>query len=135
LDVGASTTGQLSGAHSTCWDLNAPESGDLTVGDSYQKHSYPFGIMVNADGERFLDEGADFRNYTYAKYGRAMLRQPGMFAWQIFDARAIPLLRDEYRVRQVTKARADTVEALAAKLDGVDTARFLDTIARFNAAV
>ena len=27
-------------------------------------------------GERFVDEGADFRNYTYAKYGRVILEQP-----------------------------------------------------------
>jgi tricarballylate dehydrogenase len=136
LDIGAAACGQMSGAHSTCWDLNAPESGDLAVGDSYQKHSYPFGIMVNANGERFLDEGADFRNYTYAKYGAELLRQPGMFAWQVFDARAIPMLRDEYRVRQVTRVRADTLEALAAKLgDSVDAKRFLETVGAFNRAV
>jgi tricarballylate dehydrogenase len=135
LDIGARACGQMSGAHSTCWDLNAPESGDLMVGDSYQKHSYPFGIMVNANGERFLDEGADFRNYTYAKYGRELLRQPGMFAWQVFDGRAIPMLRDEYRVRQVTKARADTLEALAPKLEGVDSMRFLETMVQFNRSV
>ncbi len=34
------------------------------------------GSCVNADGERFVDEGADFRNYTYAKYGREVLLQP-----------------------------------------------------------
>lgn len=55
LDVGARSDGHLSGAHLTCWDLNAPEFGNLTVGDSYQKHSYPLGIMVNARGARFLD--------------------------------------------------------------------------------
>ena len=43
--------------------------------------------MVNADGERFLDEGADFRNYTYAKYGAEVLRQPQGIAHQLFDAR------------------------------------------------
>jgi tricarballylate dehydrogenase len=92
--------------------------------------------MVNANGERFLDEGADFRNYTYAKYGAELLRQPGMFAWQVFDSRAIPMLRDEYRVRQVTRVRADTLEALAAKLeDGVDAKRFLETVDTFNRAV
>jgi tricarballylate dehydrogenase len=134
LDVGARSCGQMSGAHATCWDLNAPESGDLQVGDSYQKHSYPFGIMVNAQGERFLDEGADFRNYTYAKYGRELLRQPGMFAWQVFDNRAIPMLRDEYRVRQVTKVRANTLRELAEKLEGVDAKRFLKTVSEFNRA-
>ena len=56
-------------AHAVGWDRNAPDFGDLRVGDGFQKHSYPFGIMVNATGERFVDEGADFRNYTYAKYG------------------------------------------------------------------
>ncbi|MGH8617832.1 MAG: FAD-dependent tricarballylate dehydrogenase TcuA [Burkholderiales bacterium] len=135
LDVGARACGQLSGAHSTCWDLNAPEFGDLIVGDSYQKHSYPLGIMVNARGERFLDEGADFRNYTYAKYGAELLKQPGMFAWQVFDQRAVPMLRDEYRIKQATKARADTLEQLATKLEGVDAAGFLRTVADYNRAV
>ena len=66
--------------------MNAPEFGDLEVGDNFQKHCYPFGIMVNANGERFVDEGADFRNYTYAKYGAVILAQPRQFAWQIFDS-------------------------------------------------
>ena len=59
--------------------------------------------MVNATGKRFVDEGADFRNYTYAKYGRVMLEQPGQFAWQIFDQKVKHLQRDEYRIRQITK--------------------------------
>src|SRR3712207_7427630 len=59
-----------------------------SVGDGFQKHSYPFGIMINANGERFVDEGADFRNYTYAKYGHEVLHQPEQFAWQVFDSRS-----------------------------------------------
>ena len=39
---------------------NAPEFGDLTVGDNFQKHNYPFSVMINANGERFVDEGATF---------------------------------------------------------------------------
>ena len=76
LDVGAAARGHWSGCHAVGWDANAPEFGDLAVGDGFQKHSYPFGIMVNARGQRFVDEGADFRNYTYAKYGREILLQP-----------------------------------------------------------
>ena len=68
--------------------------------------------MVNANGERFVDEGADFRNYTYAKYGRVILSQPKQFAWQIFDSKVLHLLRDEYRIKRVTKVRADTLEEL-----------------------
>ena len=135
LEIGAMPTGKWSGAHAVGWDRNAPEFGDLSVGDNFQKHSYPLGIMINANGERFVDEGADFRNYTYAKYGRVILMQPGQFAWQVFDHKVIPMLRDEYRIKQVTKARADTLEELANKLVDVDAAKALETIRTYNKAV
>src|ERR1700738_2647300 len=135
LEAGAMPYGNWSGCHAVGWDRNAPEFGDLSVGDGFQKHSYPFGIMVNGRGRRFVDEGADFRNYTYAKYGRAILEQPGQFAWQIFDRRVAHLLRDEYRIKRVTKARADTLEELVGKLDDVNAARALESIKAYNAAV
>ena len=135
LDIGAMATGNWSGAHAVGWDRNAPEFGDLAVGDNFQKHSYPWGIMINANGERFVDEGADFRNYTYAKYGRVILNQPKQFAWQVFDAKIIPMLRDEYRIKQVTKVRADTLEELCEKLEDVDAAKALETIKAYNKAV
>jgi tricarballylate dehydrogenase len=135
LDIGASPAGNWSGCHAVGWERNAPEFGDLAVGDTFQKHSYPFGIMLNADGRRFVDEGADFRNYTYAKYGRVILAQPGQLAWQVFDRKVLHLLRDEYRIRQVMKVTADSLEALVAKLDDVNGAAALDEIQRCNAAV
>ena len=135
IDIGAMPYGNWSGCHAVAWDRNAPEFGDLAVGDNFQKHSYPFGLMINARGERFVDEGADFRNYTYAKYGRIILEQPGQFCWQVFDSKVAHLLRDEYRIRQVTKAKADTLEELAKKLEGVDGTAFLKTVAAYNAAV
>jgi tricarballylate dehydrogenase len=135
LDIGAMAAGQWSGCHAVAWDRNAPEFGDLSVGDGFQKHSYPFGVMVNARGERFVDEGADFRNYTYAKYGRAILAQPSQFAWQVFDSKVKHLLRDEYRIRRVTRVSADTLEGLVTKLDGVDAVQALATLTAYNAAV
>ena len=60
LEIGAAPAGHWSGAHACAWDLNAPPVGDLDVGDRFQKHGYPFGIVVNARGQRFLDEGARF---------------------------------------------------------------------------
>jgi len=135
LAIGASPCGNWSGCHAVGWDMNAPEFGDLAVGDQFQKHSYPFSVMVNARGERFVDEGADFRNYTYAKYGRVILEQPAQFAWQIFDKKVKHLQRDEYNIRRITKVTAGTLEELARKLDGVDAAQFLKTIAAYNKAV
>ena len=135
LEIGASARGNWSGCHAVQWEMNAPEFGDLAVGDQFQKHSYPFGILINADGKRFVDEGADFRNYTYAKYGRVVLEQPGQFAWQIFDGKVKHLLRDEYKIRQVTKVTANTIEEFAQKLEGVNATEFLKTVKEWNAAV
>jgi tricarballylate dehydrogenase len=135
LDISAMPTGNWSGCHAVGWDRNAPEFGDLSVGDNFQKHSYPFGIMLNAHGERFVDEGADFRNYIYAKYGRVILMQPGQFAWQIFDKKVLHLLRDEYRIKRMTKVKAETLDELVRKLDDVDAPAALQTIKAYNAAV
>lgn len=135
LNVGAMPCGHWSGAHAVGWDMNAPAFGEREVGDQFQKHSYPFGIMVNANGDRFVDEGADFRNYTYAKYGVEVLKQPGMFAWQIFDAKVVHLLRTEYHIRQITKAEAGSLEELADKLEGVNRKRFLETVSNYNRSV
>jgi tricarballylate dehydrogenase len=135
LDIGASAAGNWSGCHAVGWERNAPEFGDIRVGDGFQKHSYPWGVMVNAAGKRFVDEGADFRNYTYAKYGRVILEQPGQFAWQVFDQKTIGLLRDEYRIKQVTKVAGRTLEELAGKMEGVDAESFLKEMAVYNDAV
>lgn len=135
LDVGAAPCGNWSGCHAVGWERNAPEFGDLAVGDGFQKHSYPWGVMINADGKRFVDEGADFRNYTYAKYGRVILNQPGQFAWQIFDRKVTHLLRDEYRIKQVTKVTANSLDQLVHKLDDVNADAALAELNGYNAAV
>ena len=135
MDIGAAPTGNWSGCHAVAWERNAPEFGDLAVGDQFQKHSYPWGVYINAEGKRFVDEGADFRNYTYAKYGRVILNQPGQFAWQIFDAKMKPQLRDEYKIKQVTKVTANTLEELVKKLDDVNADVALKELKAYNAAV
>ena len=117
-----SPCGNWSGCHAVQWEMNAPEFGDLAVGDQFQKHSYPFAHAGQRHGKRFVDEGADFRNYTYAKYGRVVLEQPGQFAWQVFDQKVKHLQRDEYRIRQITKVTANTLEEFASKLEGVNAA-------------
>ena len=135
LDVGAAACGNWSGAHATGWDLNAPPYGDLNVGDQFQKHSYIFGLLVNAEGKRFVDEGLDFHSFTYAKYGGEVLKQTGQFAWQVFDSKVTRLLRSEYRIKMMTKVSANTLEELATKLEGVDPEAFLQTVRAYNAAV
>jgi len=135
LDIGAQSYGQWSGCHSVAWERYAADFGDVENPHAGYRHSYPFGIMVNSEGRRFVDEGADFRNYTYAKYGRVVLQQPGSFAWQIFDQQVKHLMRDEYKLRGATKVQADTLEQLVEKMQDVHPQNFLDTLREYNAAV
>ena len=134
LEAGAQPFGHWSGCHSVQWDICSPPFGDRKIGDLFQKHSYPLGLIVNVEGKRFVDEGADFRNYTYAKYGREVLRQPQRTAFQVFDAKVMDMLRDEYRISAITKATSDTFEGLAEAL-GIDVAGFAETVRAYNAAV
>ncbi|HYE91145.1 MAG TPA: FAD-dependent tricarballylate dehydrogenase TcuA [Terriglobales bacterium] len=134
LDIGAQAWGHWSGCHAVQWDYNAPWHGDRKVGDNFQKHSYPLGIIVNVHGDRFVDEGADMRNYTYVKYGREVIKQPRRAAFQIFDQKVIEMCREEYRIREITKAEANTIEELARKLE-IDVDGLVKTVTDFNAAV
>lgn len=135
LRIGAQPYGHWSGCHATGWERYASDFGDPIQTPNYQRHSYTFGIMVNAEGRRFVDEGADFRSYTYAKYGHLVLEQPGQYAWQIYDSKVSHLLLDEYRSRHVTKVTANTLEELADRMGDIDKAQFLKTVQEFNAAV
>ena len=134
LDAGAQAYGHWSGCHAVGWERYATDYGETALRTSFQRHSYPYGLMINATGKRFVDEGADLRPYTYAKYGHVVLEQPGQFAWQVYDAKVNHLLREEYRGRHCTKVQADTLEALVTKLEGVDAAQALQTLQEYNAA-
>jgi tricarballylate dehydrogenase len=135
LDVGAMPWGHWSGCHSVPWDLNAPPFVDPSVGLAFNKPSYFLGIMVNARGERFVDEGSDLRSVTQAEMGREVLAQPSQFAWQIFDAKVADLLaKGCYRTRPATRVTAPTIEELVARLDGVNQERCLATVRQYNLA-
>ena len=133
IDIGARAYANWSGCHSVGWDISAPEYGDYEVLDNFQKHSYSWGVMLNTDGIRFVDEGEDLCNHTYVKFGREIMKQPDRTAVQIFDQKTIPLLRDEYRIRQVTKFSGHTIAELAQGLE-INESALTKTIDEFNAA-
>ncbi|MDE2405084.1 MAG: FAD-dependent tricarballylate dehydrogenase TcuA [Sphingomonadales bacterium] len=133
LKIGARPHGGWSSCHAVQWDISAPPYGDRVVLDNFQKHSYPIGIVVNLDGKRFIDEGADYRNHTYAKYGKEVMKQPQRTAIQIFDEKTHGMVRDEYRIREVTKASGETIAELAKALD-INVDGLEATVREFNAA-
>lgn len=134
LDIGARAHGNWSGCHSVFFDAGADDFGNIAVLNQ-QKNYFTLGIVVNRRGERFFNEGADFRNYTYSKMGAALLKQPGGTGWQVYDAQSVPLLSDEYRQPRAARFEAATLAGLAAKLEGIDVDAFLATVAAYNAAI
>ncbi|WP_299958336.1 FAD-dependent tricarballylate dehydrogenase TcuA [uncultured Modestobacter sp.] len=136
LAIGAVPHGDWSTCHSVAWDARFPENeSNRELTNQLTRGGYPLGIVVNTDGARFLDEGADYRNYTYAKYGAAILEQPGGQAFQVFDATTRSRLRaEEYDMPGASVVVADTVGELAAGM-GVDPAALGRTIDDFNAGI
>ena len=72
--------------------------GSIRIGALTTRLSYPYGIMVNVDGRRFVDEGSDFKLLTYAKIGREVLGQPRGVAYQIFDQRTVGMIEPRYEL-------------------------------------
>jgi tricarballylate dehydrogenase len=137
MEIGALPCGSWSSCHASPQDLSRPPfdvPGLGVTGDFWSRYAYPFGITVNVEGHRFMDEGETWRGLTYAKTGRAILAQPQGTAFQIFDAkhRKLEVIRGyEY----ATGSEASSLEDLAERLGIADVPAFLHTVREFNAAV
>ena len=137
LELGAQPYGSWSTCHASPQDSNRPDydiPGPGVSGVYWSRYSYPFGIMVNVDGCRFVDEGETWRGLTYAKTGRAILSQPGGLAFQIFDAeqRRKGLIRG---YEDATVFKSNTLESLAKKLEIRDVRAFIETVHQFNDSI
>jgi tricarballylate dehydrogenase len=131
LHSGAQPSGHWEGCHAAPIDAAAPPVGDRRMTDKYSRYSYPYSLMVNVRGERFIDEGEEQVWLTYAKTGWAVRAQPTGVAFQIFDRQTIHLLEPRYST--ATPVAADSIPALAEKL-GVPTAALEHTVRGFNEA-
>jgi tricarballylate dehydrogenase len=132
MEVGALPHGQWTGCHSTPIDADAPPHGDRKLTDKTNRLSYPYGVLVNARGLRFFDEGEDFQFYTYAKLGGIILNEPGGIGWQIFDAKVVHLLEGRYKTG--APVTADSLDALVDQLS-LDHAACRRTLEAYNTAV
>lgn len=131
MAIGAMPVGQWTGCHATPIMANAADYGDLALTDRTNRLSYHYGVMLNREGVRFVDEGADFNMFTYAKYGRLILDQTASEAYQIFDQKVIHLLEQRYDTSEPVVA--DTLEALVEKLP-VNKEAAKKTLAAYNAS-
>lgn len=137
LELGAQPYGSWSTCHASPQDSKRPEydvPGPGVSGVYWSRYSYPFGIMVNVDGRRFIDEGETWRGLTYAKTGRAILSQPRGITFQVFDSeqRRRGLIRG---YEDATGYKSNSLEALAKDLELRDVGAFLGTVREFNDSI
>ncbi|MEM9632510.1 MAG: FAD-dependent tricarballylate dehydrogenase TcuA [Pseudomonadota bacterium] len=132
--VNAAFKGDLAGCHATGWAYEAPDIGDLELTNRHSRNFYVFGVVVNNEGERFIDEGRDIRTHTYVEMGHSIAAQPGQIAYQVFDAKSFDLLNPLEYGEPAKFVEAETLEELA-RAAGLPVEKFLKTISRYNEAV
>lgn len=127
LDIGAQPDGQWSNAHMAIIDAGSPEK----EGGQTMPFGYQYGIILNHNGERFVDEGEDIRSHTYAKFGRRIFEQPYREAFVIEDAKTNEFITHGGPTDPV---KADSIEALVARLGIENPERAVETFEEYNAA-
>jgi tricarballylate dehydrogenase len=132
MAIGAMPWGQWSGCHATPISADWGNFAPREMTDRSNRLSYPYGVMINRKGNRFVDEGEDGAMFTYAKYGRAILAEPGAKVYQLFDSKTVHLLEPRYSTSD--PLQADTLEALIEQLDIDDKPRALKTLQEYNVA-
>ncbi|MCP8616323.1 FAD-dependent tricarballylate dehydrogenase TcuA [Salirhabdus salicampi] len=139
FEIGAQPYGEFSGKHATPISADAPDYGDLALTDRTNRLSYHFGIMLNLDGKRFVDEGEDKNTHTYAKFGEKILQQKNAIAFQLFDRKSFELLEPRYSTS--TPIEGDTIAEVGTQLEekykfmGFNKEEFLKTVEEYNHAV
>jgi tricarballylate dehydrogenase len=127
LEAGAQSIGDPRECHAIAVDARAPkfDGGIVTRLDCI-----PFGIAVNAHGQRFYDEGEDVWPKRYAIWGKLIARQPGQIAYAIVDAKTA----NKFMPSVFPPIAANTITELAAKLT-LPPAALEATVENFNSAV
>lgn len=129
MDIGAEVNGDFSDCHATQIDARSPDYGKIELTDKTSRYSWMFGILVNKNAERFVDEGEDFGDLLYAKLGKTILKEPGSVAYQIFDEKTVPLL--EKRYSSIPPIKAGSIDEIASKVD-VNLPNLKKTVEEFN---
>ncbi|KJC50463.1 fumarate reductase [Bradyrhizobium sp. LTSP885] len=127
LKAGAAPAGDFGSYHAEPMDPRSKQAGPVIF-------IYPYGILVNKAGARFLDEAPGTSDASYDEITRTIADQKDGLAYVIFDSKVegIPRWRTSIR-SEVPAIEAPTLERLIEKL-GLPIAETTSTIAAYNAA-
>jgi tricarballylate dehydrogenase len=128
FDVGAAPSGEFGSYHGDVVDVRST---------AYRAsiRAYVHGILVNANGERFIDEGMDEISGSFEYISRGIFKQPGHIAYVIFDEKAhsIQMLGKDIKT-SIPPYEAKTLEELAGIVK-IDYGKLESTISEFNSSV
>jgi tricarballylate dehydrogenase len=126
---GAATSGDWAGMHCEPIDPRARNPAAVVL-------IYPYGIVVDRTGRRFLDEGTGLVHETWEQISRRIhFETPGRIAYAIFDAELEEISGYRRAIRsEVEPVRAASLKELAHFLN-IPADALLTTVARFNAHV
>jgi len=132
LEVRAKTAGQFDGYHGSIADAR-PEARQQRPRPIV--NCWPYGILVNQSGRRFVDEGMGVVTDAFEKVSWAIRRQPYNAAYVILDQKfsTIPN-HGRTLLTPLPPIRAGTVEELAERT-GVPADTLRATIEEYNRAV
>ena len=127
MDLGAATAGDFSAIHAEPLDPRSGREEPIVL-------VFNYGILVNRDGRRFVDEAPATVDATYESITRVIQKQPGGIAWALFDSRIedVPNWRVSVRSDQ-SPMEAQSLEHLA-EACGIDPEGLTDEAVAFNAA-
>jgi tricarballylate dehydrogenase len=125
LDIGAKSAGHWSGAHMSVIDAGSPDVG----GGQTLVSGYQYGLILNHDGERFVDEGEDVRAKTYAKFGKEIFKQPYREAFVVHDSVTNERV---FHTGPTDPITAESIEQLVSRLDIGNPTRAIETIEEYN---
>jgi tricarballylate dehydrogenase len=127
LEIGAAPSGDFGSYHAEPID---PRSG---VSEP-SVFIFPYGILVNKDGKRFVNEAPGTVDAWYERITRRIYEQEEGLSYVILDQRMKDIPNYRLAIRSDHPAiEADTIEALAAKL-AIHPQTLKETVAQYNAA-
>jgi tricarballylate dehydrogenase len=128
LSVGAAPAGQYDAFHAETVD---PRSEDPEP----SIFIFPYCILVNKLGKRFIDEGFNLSDLSYEEIARTIFRQPGGIAYCIYDSKIekVPVYEKGIRTDK-GPIKAKSIKEMAVKLE-IEPSSLEETMRNYNAAV
>jgi tricarballylate dehydrogenase len=128
IDQGAIVSGDWNGMHIEPVDPRSGHSAPVVL-------VYPYGIVVDRDGRRFIDEGADLVHETWEGFARELhFARPDNIAYALLDSSLFDIPGFERAIRSdVPPYQSQTLEGLAAQI-GIPARSLQETVNAFNVA-